>query len=418
MCSCRLSRRASACMNRLPCGDVRITVSGVPRAAFIVSSARKIGSGFNTIPGPPPYGTSSTTRCRSVVKSRRSCTSTSSVPHAIARPRMPAASGSRIIAGKMVTISNVKRHSGPEAKGPAARVSSVQIQQTFRRIDYDPLRRDVNRGADCPGQRHLHLSAWSRDHETTPLERPLDVADDTDVLTRSRFHATPDQLVPVKRLGRQRRKPIDRNSQLGAGKRLRLGHRRHAVDPHDRPFLLKADRRQAQPLDPAGSLDEQLGAGLETGLGKIGVEIDDHLPSNAVRTRDASDQGHLVPVHAISGHRILHSRSTTINAKAAQAANQPSRISNVTSLPSRSPAVAASVRSAAAVRPWRPITLPRSPGETNSSIKVLCRCCDSVTRTSSGRSVSTFARSSTTARTPVPSFTCRPLTWPPAPGRA
>jgi hypothetical protein len=84
-----------------------ITVSGCPRSASIASSARKIGSAFRTIPGPPPYGTSSTTRWRSVVNSRRSRTFTSSVPRSIARPRMPAASGCSIIAGKIVTMSKV-----------------------------------------------------------------------------------------------------------------------------------------------------------------------------------------------------------------------------------------------------------------------------------------------------------------------
>ena len=59
-------------VNGLPCGVNSTTVSATPRVARTCSTARSSGSGFITIPGPPPYGTSSTLRCRSVVKSRRS----------------------------------------------------------------------------------------------------------------------------------------------------------------------------------------------------------------------------------------------------------------------------------------------------------------------------------------------------------
>jgi HrpA-like RNA helicase len=95
--------------------------------------------------------------------------------------------------------------------------------------------------------------------------------------------------------------------------------------------------------------------------------------------------------------------------------HRASRISTVTCLPSRSAAVDASVRSAAAVRPCRPITFAMSCGDTNNSMSVICLCCDSTTRTSSGRSVSAFASTSTTARTPVSAFSA--LTSPrPPPG--
>jgi len=53
------------------------------------------GSGFMTMPGPPPYGASSTVRCRSWVKSRRSCTARSISPSAMARPTKDSRSGAR-----------------------------------------------------------------------------------------------------------------------------------------------------------------------------------------------------------------------------------------------------------------------------------------------------------------------------------
>ena len=93
-----------------------------------------------------------------------------------------------------------------------------------------------------------------------------------------------------------------------------------------------------------------------------------------MRPGNPPDRGHLIPRHGF-----------------------PSRISNVTVLPSRSAAEATSARSAAAVRPCLPMTLPRSSGATYSSTSVVPLCSLSTTRTSSGRSVSARARTSTTA---------------------
>ena len=50
-----------------------------------IPSAAASGSGFNTIPSPPPKGRSSTVRCRSCVNSRRSCRPTDTSPSACAR---------------------------------------------------------------------------------------------------------------------------------------------------------------------------------------------------------------------------------------------------------------------------------------------------------------------------------------------
>src|SRR6185436_6809277 len=182
---------------------------------------------------------------------------------------------------------------------------------------------------------------------------------------------------------------VDRHAQLEAGERLGVVHRLDAVDADHRPRAVKARAGDPQPLDSPAALDEQLDAGPESILGKISLRVDDDLAADAVRAGNPADQRYLVPLHRVS------------------------RISSITCLPSRSPAVDASVRSAAAVRPCRPISFGRSCGDTNSSISVSCLCFDSVTRTASGRSASALASTSTTARTPVeaasPGST---FTWP------
>src|SRR5207249_2803159 len=126
-----------------------------------------------------------------------------------------------------------------------------------------------------------------------------------------------------------------------------------AGDAHHRTLALKPDARQDQPHHSAVLANEKLGAGLKALLGKIGLQIDDDLTADAVRASDASDHGHLFPVGCVRTCRNHYG-----------APGRPSRISSATVLPSCSPAVDASVRSAAAVRPWRPMTLPRSPGPT------------------------------------------------------
>ena len=161
-----------------PCGDVRITVSGVPRSASIASSARKIGSGFSTIPGPPPYGTSSTTRCRSVVKSRRSRTFTSSVP-ALDRAAEDARR-QRLLDHRRKDRDDVERAS---YSGPSRPL--VQLQQPVRRIDHDPLRRRVDRRADRRDQRNQHLRrAAPSTTSRLPVSVPSTSLTDADRLAR------------------------------------------------------------------------------------------------------------------------------------------------------------------------------------------------------------------------------------------
>src|SRR5262249_34818528 len=67
--------------------------------------AASMGSGLSTIPGPPPYGRSSTVRCTSVVCARGSSVPTFNRPRSTARPTMPNPSAPEIISGKRVTTS-------------------------------------------------------------------------------------------------------------------------------------------------------------------------------------------------------------------------------------------------------------------------------------------------------------------------
>src|SRR5438132_243850 len=86
------SSSASSWSNRLPCGERRTTRAvGSRRRAASIAATR--GSGFITIPAPPPYGTSSVTRCLPSAKSRMSVTRTPNRPFSRAFARLLSPSG-------------------------------------------------------------------------------------------------------------------------------------------------------------------------------------------------------------------------------------------------------------------------------------------------------------------------------------
>ena len=73
--------------------------------ATIERTARNIGSGFKTMPLPPPKGESSTCLCLSKAKSRSCVRRMSSSPFSLARLMMLSPNTASNIAGKSVTMS-------------------------------------------------------------------------------------------------------------------------------------------------------------------------------------------------------------------------------------------------------------------------------------------------------------------------
>src|ERR1035438_8623248 len=74
-------------------------------AVWTCSIAANTGSGFSTIPAPPPNGRSSAVRCLSVVQPLRSCTATWSRPLEQALPRPRSERNPSSIRGKRVRTS-------------------------------------------------------------------------------------------------------------------------------------------------------------------------------------------------------------------------------------------------------------------------------------------------------------------------
>src|SRR4051812_2482869 len=96
--------RAITCVNGAPCA-LRYTRGAPGARALAASIAFDIGSGLSTMPGPPPYGRSSTVRCTSLVCARGSSQPTLTMSRSIARPSTPTFSASRTSSGNSVTTS-------------------------------------------------------------------------------------------------------------------------------------------------------------------------------------------------------------------------------------------------------------------------------------------------------------------------
>src|SRR5689334_13051367 len=146
------SSRAMAWVNRSPegLGTSRVgTAAGRSRAARPVartaSRASLHGSGRITIPAPPPAGASSTVRCRSWVKSRRSWTARSSMPLRRALPIRESSSGARY-SGKIVTTSI-------RSTGSVTGLGEI-LQQPCGCRHHDPATLDVNLGNDRRDEGH------------------------------------------------------------------------------------------------------------------------------------------------------------------------------------------------------------------------------------------------------------------------
>src|SRR4029434_10734590 len=85
------------------------------------------------------------------------------------------------------------------------------------------------------------------------------------------------------------------HAQLDAGQPLDVLDPREPVEPDDRTDLLHAHRVYRQALDALPRSAPERAAWLEPVFDEISFRRDDHLAPDAVRTRDAANQHHLVP---------------------------------------------------------------------------------------------------------------------------
>src|ERR1700683_4186778 len=128
----RASRATCACVSSCPWGDSAmraLPAGGRPQAAAMPAHS---GSGFNTMPGPPPYGRSSTVRCRSCVCARGSSVPTLKSPRSNARPSTPWRSASSIRAGNSVTTSIRTPKTPPASRSRFRAAQDARVSSAVR----------------------------------------------------------------------------------------------------------------------------------------------------------------------------------------------------------------------------------------------------------------------------------------------
>ena len=209
--------RASGARRRATSGSPlrRSDPPSAARWSRIRSTAANSGSGFSTIPGPPPNGMSSTTRCRSVVKSRRSCTRTSSSPCAMARATI--AFRERRLHHPRKDRDDVDLHVGglrPRTplharSRPLRRPRPARVTHSLRSFadskSSSPsggsttmtLRRRIDADANPADHRDHHFPARSGNHQPAPLHRPVHGGHAPDRLPRRVGDLAADEVVPV-----------------------------------------------------------------------------------------------------------------------------------------------------------------------------------------------------------------------------
>src|SRR5580692_5770795 len=199
-------RAARSWVNGTPLG-VGTTSRAPGEPARIASSASPQTSGFMTMPGPPPNGTSSTLWCTSVAQDRRSCTPNSMSPRAAAFPISETRSGLSKYSGKIVTMSirsgGVRPTSSPfisfSERAVVFRVRPLLrlrgVKEARGRVDDEHAGGHVHLRHDRLNERHQVLLAGGLlDHEQV-LAVVQHVGDHADRLAGRRPHRQPDQLV-------------------------------------------------------------------------------------------------------------------------------------------------------------------------------------------------------------------------------
>src|SRR5256886_6573535 len=326
------SSPASRWSSRSPQGSMRMTGPGfVDRSD---STASITGSGFMTIPGPPPNGMSSTCRWRSCVCSRRSCARSSTRPLSMARPITPCPKTGPNIAGKMVTTSNF-------ISLVSSVVGFVDPQQPVR--DHHAAARNIDLELGVFGGRIQVLDrTFTADPDIVggPLQHLLD---DADVGARLSHRHESHHLPVVETTLLQRPHLFVRDLEVPASKEV--GHR-PIVDPAQLDH--QARLRLAAPLGLAvATLEHQARARAEAALEAAqGCDLDSTLDSK--RPRDLTDSN-----HALTSPPDLRPRGAKCGGEESAGLARATE----TRLPTRSQGTPTNVRNAARMRTALPVNL-------------------------------------------------------------
>ena len=250
------------------------------------------------MPAPPPYGVSSTVRCRSWVQVRRSWTCSSTSPLVVRLPGQRQPSGVEVLGEDRDEVERSRL--GPSSNGVTRPGRSATTIRPAARSTSGTSAVTNGTSASRPSGVRMVSRSWA-----APWIRPGDRAQRraVDVVRRQ-----PDQLVVVellgvlrRRVGRDARVQHDAAGPLGGG-RGRAAPRTPASQRPLVPAGAGHGERPERARRAPGRLGPQRGADGEAALGLVGAHVDGHLAAQPVRPADPADDD-LDPAVAGAGRR-------------------------------------------------------------------------------------------------------------------
>src|SRR4029079_4564904 len=269
------------------------TISRVPAGSRARSArtASRNGSYCSTIPGPPPYGRSSTVRCRSVVKSRGDTCSSAINPRSRARPTTP-------------TLVTGTTSSGNNATTPIRYIRG--LSELGRPVRDDHACGEIDAVNHRPVHERDQPLRAPREHEHVVSAGRNEMIDRAEPIARGRHHLEPFEVGPVilarPALGQRRALDHDvRPDQLAGGLAIvdsaQLRDHARAL----RASVLDLDRALAVPRPDRPTLEAD---DVVTRLG-VGVNLDP--PAHAVNAADAAKRNE--SIGGLRAHCVIAERA-------------------------------------------------------------------------------------------------------------
>src|SRR5712692_6383496 len=238
-------------------------------------------------------------------------------------------------------------------KSRAASRLAVQLAETLGQDDFDASRRGVDARADFLGKRHQQFTVRGiHDQQRRSgdlFADPLHLADAAEPPAAALPDLAAGQIGDVVAACGQRQPLGEWNLHLEPAELLGVGNFETTFEVEDRLVLVQPAGADGHGPRRGSAVREVSLAKSFQAFGEVGEDLRGHFAATPVRTQDP---------------RQGHSRKTF--------GGHYSRISKVRRFFNFIPAAPRMVRMDFAVRPCRPITLPRSLGWTRSSSTVTC----------------------------------------------
>jgi len=192
------------------------------------------------------------------------------------------------------------RENCDDVESHVSSLPSVQVEQSFGRLDHDAPAARIDLNTDIGGKGHQYLAVPLPNHKVAATAWALNGCDSAQIQPRGRPHPATDQIMTIEFAGRELLKRVSRHSELGARQPLGLFDRPNVFERQNRAALMKTNRAHGQRSRNTGLPGIQHRARAKSLLQEVRFGIDDDLTADAVRPSDTPDDHHGVPLRHVS----------------------------------------------------------------------------------------------------------------------